>query len=132
MVSIQATSDDYLSKISFLSGVPLDRLLMDNNQTIKDLDTPIAGKALLLCGSSAVTNERGVPSDEVAALIAVRKSLDRMEPAFALRDWNEQARDKKCHWRGIFCNDKDHVVAIKLEKGVVGPKHVGDVDPAVS
>ena len=97
-----------------MSGIPLDRLLMDNRQVIKDLDAPISGKMLLLCGST-LQHTSETPSDEVTALIAIRKSLDNMDGGFALRDWNQEARDQKCQWRGVLCDAKGHVTALRFD-----------------
>lgn len=46
---LQAGPGDYLSKIAFLGGLKLNRLLQDNLDTITDLDMPLQGRRLLLC-----------------------------------------------------------------------------------
>jgi hypothetical protein len=46
----QAKDTDYLSRVAWLAGIPLDKFMLDNTATIKDLDAPLAGVNLLLCG----------------------------------------------------------------------------------
>jgi hypothetical protein len=48
---LQAQPGDYLSKVAWLAGIPLDRFMLDNVGNIKDLDAPIQGTQLLLCNS---------------------------------------------------------------------------------
>jgi hypothetical protein len=45
----KARSGDYLSKVAWLAGVPLETFMLDNIWTVKDLDAPIQGTTLLLC-----------------------------------------------------------------------------------
>lgn len=46
---LQAQPRDYLSRVAWLEGVPLEQLLLDNAAVIKDLDTALNGTQLLLC-----------------------------------------------------------------------------------
>jgi hypothetical protein len=46
----QAKGTDYLSRVAWLAGIPLDRFMLDNTEAVKDLDAPLAGVNLLLCG----------------------------------------------------------------------------------
>jgi len=45
----QAKSSDYISKIAWLAGIPLEQLLLDNTNVVVDLDAPLSGATLLLC-----------------------------------------------------------------------------------
>jgi hypothetical protein len=49
-VAYTAKPNDFLSRVALLAGLPLPKLLLDNAKVIADLDTPIAGKTLALCG----------------------------------------------------------------------------------
>ena len=40
---------DYISGIALQSGVPLQKLLLDNLEALKDLDAPLPGKRLVVC-----------------------------------------------------------------------------------
>jgi hypothetical protein len=46
----QAKGTDYPSRVAWLAGIPLDRVMLDNTEAVKDLDAPLAGVNLLLCG----------------------------------------------------------------------------------
>jgi hypothetical protein len=46
----QAKGTDYLSRVAWLAGIPLDKFMLDNTGAVKDLDAPLAGVNLLLCG----------------------------------------------------------------------------------
>jgi hypothetical protein len=46
----QAKGIDYLSGMAWLAGIPLDKFMLDNTEAVKDLDAPLAGVKLLLCG----------------------------------------------------------------------------------
>lgn len=46
---VQARVGDYMSKIAWLAGVPLDAFMMDNVANVKDLDGSLEGKRLLVC-----------------------------------------------------------------------------------
>lgn len=47
--SLQAVSQDYLSRIAWLAGIPLDMFMSDNAPNVKDLDAKLQGTQLLLC-----------------------------------------------------------------------------------
>jgi hypothetical protein len=36
--------------VAWLAGIPLDKFILDNTATVKDLDAPLTGISLLLCG----------------------------------------------------------------------------------
>jgi hypothetical protein len=46
----QARPGDHLSKVAFLAGMDVGKLLMDNLDVIPSLDRPLAGTRLRLCG----------------------------------------------------------------------------------
>lgn len=46
----QALQHDYLSKVAATFGIDLRRLLLDNLAVIGNLDEPLKGKRLRLCG----------------------------------------------------------------------------------
>jgi hypothetical protein len=46
----QAKGTDYLSRVAWLAGIPLDKFMLDNTEAVKDLDAALAGVNLLLCG----------------------------------------------------------------------------------
>lgn len=52
--TLQASAQDYLSRIASRAGVPLEQLLLDNLEATKDLDQSLQGKAFLVCGGSKV------------------------------------------------------------------------------
>jgi hypothetical protein len=49
LLLLQARSGDYLAMVSWLAGIPLDKLLLDNTAYVKDLDSSLQGTQLLLC-----------------------------------------------------------------------------------
>jgi hypothetical protein len=48
-ITLQARPGDYLSKLAWLAGIPLDHFMLDNAAVVKDLDAPLNGTQLLLC-----------------------------------------------------------------------------------
>jgi hypothetical protein len=48
-VAVQAGPTDYLSRVAWLAGIPLNQFMLDNTGIVKDLDTPLTGLRLLLC-----------------------------------------------------------------------------------
>jgi hypothetical protein len=46
---MQARAGDYLSGVAWRAGIPLERFMEDNTETVKDLDAPLHGIQLLLC-----------------------------------------------------------------------------------
>jgi hypothetical protein len=46
---MQARAGDYLSKVAWLAGIPLEKFMMDNTARVKDLEAPVQGTSLLLC-----------------------------------------------------------------------------------
>jgi len=54
----QAGPTDYLSRVAWLAGIPLDKFMLDNTATVKDLDAPLTGINLLLCGPAPGEGEQ--------------------------------------------------------------------------
>ena len=50
---LQALSGDYMSRVAWLAGIPLDRFMMDNVEQVKDLDASLEGVRLLVCSPKA-------------------------------------------------------------------------------
>jgi hypothetical protein len=50
----QAKGTDYLSRVAWLAGIPLDKFMLDNTEAVRDLDAALAGVNLLLCGRECV------------------------------------------------------------------------------
>jgi predicted Rdx family selenoprotein len=46
----QAQPADYLSRVAWMAGIKLETFMLDNVGNVKDLDAPLAGTSLLLCG----------------------------------------------------------------------------------
>jgi hypothetical protein len=46
---LQAQPGDYMSKVAWLAGIPLEKFMLDNAATVKDLDAPLSRTQLLLC-----------------------------------------------------------------------------------
>jgi hypothetical protein len=46
---LQARAGDYLSKVAWLAGIDLEKFMVDNTASVKDLDSPLQGTQLLLC-----------------------------------------------------------------------------------
>jgi hypothetical protein len=40
---------DYLSKVAWRAGIPLEKFMLDNTAIVKDLEAPLQGTSLLLC-----------------------------------------------------------------------------------
>jgi hypothetical protein len=49
LLLLQARSGDYLAKVAWLAGIPVDRLLLDNTAYVNDLDSALQGTQLMLC-----------------------------------------------------------------------------------
>jgi hypothetical protein len=67
---LQASASDYLSKVAFDAGIGLEQFLLDNSETIKDLDASLAGRQLLLCTKN--TGGSGGSSGDCALTIAYK------------------------------------------------------------
>jgi hypothetical protein len=51
----QASHGDYLSRIAWRTGIPLEQFLLDNlkAKTINNFDTPLAGLTLMVCNPTS-------------------------------------------------------------------------------
>jgi hypothetical protein len=107
--SYRAVAGDYPEGLASRVGIPVQRLLLDNLDVIQDPSVLPAGTTLLLCGVSpavaagagggAAVSSSG--SDEVAALLAIKRVLD--PPGTALKDW-QPSSTSPCRWTGVTCD----------------------------
>jgi hypothetical protein len=104
----KAVAGDYPEGLASRVGIPVQRLLLDNLDVIKDPSTLPVGTTLLLCGVSPATVAGGAGAagagsvnDEVAALLAIKRVLD--PPGTALQDW-QPGSPSPCSWTGITCD----------------------------
>jgi hypothetical protein len=113
----RAVAGDYLEGLASRLEVPVQRLLLNNLDVIKDPSSVPVGTALLVCGvSPAVAAGGGGPAaglvttpsnstasrDEVAALLAIKRVLD--PPGTALKDW-QPGSATPCSWTGVTCDN---------------------------
>eukprot|EP00775_Hariotina_reticulata_P003198 gene3198-biopygen4856 len=113
----KAKGTDYLSRVAGLAGIPLAKFMLDNTATVKDLDAPLAGVNLLLCGlppgRHAVTNNNNgsrsgtaaaeppkglaVSADpQLESLLEIKKFIDK---AGMLKDWDREFGQGKGYCR---------------------------------
>jgi hypothetical protein len=110
----KAVAGDYPEGLASRLDMPLQQLLLDNLDVIKDPSTLSAGTTLLLCNISSAVAAGGLPSgvsvapsnvsaslDEVAALLAIKRALD--PPGTALTDWQPGSANP-CNWTGVYCD----------------------------
>ncbi|KAF6264603.1 hypothetical protein COO60DRAFT_73096 [Scenedesmus sp. NREL 46B-D3] len=68
----KARSGDYLSKVAWLAGIPLDSFMLDNTDRVRDLDAPLQGVQLLLCnlqqGTVKVSHQESLSSRYIQAV----------------------------------------------------------------
>jgi hypothetical protein len=104
----RAVAGDYPERLASRVGIPVQQLLLDNLNAIKDPSALPAGTTLLLCGiSPAVVAGAGSAiassiSDEVAALQAIKRVLDPTGTAFK-RIW-QPGSTNHCRWIGVTCD----------------------------
>ncbi|KAF6250132.1 hypothetical protein COO60DRAFT_910396 [Scenedesmus sp. NREL 46B-D3] len=109
----KARPGDYLSKVAWLAGIPLDRFMLDNTDQVKDLDAPLQGVQLLLCnprqGAVKVPGSTPAPApasgdSQLEALLRVKAAVDS---AGVLRDWTRAggASGRYCRWKGVVCTE---------------------------
>jgi hypothetical protein len=116
----KAVAGDYPEGLAYRLEIPLQQLLLDNLDVIKDPSTLTAGTTLLLCNVSSAVAAGGstagvtpAPSNssasraEVAALLAIKRVLD--PPGTALKDW-QPGSPNPCNWTGVICGDDDRQV----------------------
>lgn len=83
--SYTAKPTDFLSRIANRFRISVSNVLLDNRNVITDLDKPVGGKVLTLCGvDPALTPAR----NEQQALLQLRAQVDRLG---ALDDWKVDA-----------------------------------------
>uniref|UniRef100_A0A383VH09 Peptidase C1A papain C-terminal domain-containing protein n=1 Tax=Tetradesmus obliquus TaxID=3088 RepID=A0A383VH09_TETOB len=115
----KAQPRDYLSRVAWLEGVPLEQLLLDNAAVIKDLDTALNGTRLLLCnpqrGATAASAAKADP--QLEALMRIQQAVDTTG---VLHTWSRTtgAGGGYCRWPGVLCRGGSAVAAIKLYEGV--------------
>ncbi|WIA36917.1 hypothetical protein OEZ86_008162 [Tetradesmus obliquus] len=115
----KAQPRDYLSRVAWLEGVPLEQLLLDNAAVIKDLDTALNGTQLLLCnpqrGATAASAAKADP--QLEALMRIQQAVDTTG---VLHTWSRTtgAGGGYCRWPGVLCRGGSAVAAIKLYEGV--------------
>ncbi|WIA42770.1 hypothetical protein OEZ86_008710 [Tetradesmus obliquus] len=115
----QAQPGDYLSKVAWLAGIRIDKLMLDNTDVVKDLDASLQGMKLLLCnptpgavkmsgsppGPGDAFKVQGTGSDpQLEALLKIKAAIDTTGK---LEEWNMAAGTSGgyCKWRGVLCND---------------------------
>jgi hypothetical protein len=54
----QASRSDYPSRIAWRAGLPLEQFLLDNIDTITDLDAPLTGLTFRVCNPSSGMNTK--------------------------------------------------------------------------
>jgi hypothetical protein len=107
--SYRAVAGDYPEGLASWVGIPVQQLLLDNLAVIQDPSVLLAGTTLLLCGVSPAVAAGarggsaafGSGSDEVAALLAIKRVLD--PPGIALKDW-QPGSTTPCRWTGVTCD----------------------------
>jgi hypothetical protein len=98
----KAVAGDYPEGLASRVGIPVQRLLLDNLDVIKDPSVLPSGTTLLLCSiSPAVVAGVRSGNDEVAALLAIKRVLD--PPGTALQDW-QPSSPTPCSWTGVTCD----------------------------
>jgi hypothetical protein len=75
----QAKGTDYLSRVAWLAGIPLDKFMLDNTEAVKDLDAPLAGVNLLLCGPARGEGSEGPEGGGLTAGSSVSSSMQQCE-----------------------------------------------------
>ncbi|KAF6244013.1 hypothetical protein COO60DRAFT_121768 [Scenedesmus sp. NREL 46B-D3] len=143
----KARPGDYLSKVAWLAGIPLDRFMLDNTDQVKDLDAPLQGVQLLLCkpkqGAIKVPGSTPAPAlgpgsapasgdPQLEALLRVKAAVDS---AGVLRDWTRAggASGRYCRWKGVVCTKGTtsvYLINIWTGSGIQGLK--GTLPPAAA
>ncbi|KAF6264602.1 hypothetical protein COO60DRAFT_1698194 [Scenedesmus sp. NREL 46B-D3] len=115
----KARPGDYLSRVAWLAGIPLDRFMLDNTDRVKDLDTPVQGVQLLLCnpqqgtfrvpGSNptATSGLGSKPTSDDAQLEALLRVKAAVDSTGVMRDWARAkgANGGYCKWKGVACTE---------------------------
>jgi len=78
---LQAQGGDSLSKVAWLAGIRLDKLMLDNTDVVRDLDAPVQGMQLLLCNPAL--GEQANSEASFRALVAWVAFATALEAIFA-------------------------------------------------
>lgn len=129
----QAVPGDDLSKLSFRSGVPLEKILLDNLQVLKDISAPLEGKTLLVCGARTRNGSSRAwdpflvdpYAPQMKALLEIKKAIDRTG---ALASWTEDRGTQGGYcssyegigYLGVRCDADKNVIAITLFQQPLG------------
>jgi hypothetical protein len=120
----RAVAGDYPDKLSLRFGIPVQQLLLDNLDVIKDPSVVPAGATVVLCSVSLVTAPGVVVvhgnastagslannttsssivtgNEEVRVLMAIKRALDPC--GCALTDWKLDS-PTPCSWTGVVCD----------------------------
>lgn len=131
----QAVQGDFLSRISERAGVALERLVADNLNMIKDLDVPLAGKTLIVCGakgpnSPAATSPpapAALPASVSASLASQMQALLQVKAAVdkkgVLNTWTTALGTNGGYcsqFVGVTCDEMQFVTNISLTRGNSG------------
>eukprot|EP00775_Hariotina_reticulata_P015368 gene15368-biopygen16523 len=127
---------DYLSRVAWLAGIPLDKFMLDNTAAVKDLDESLMGVNLLLCGAASGRIAAGGPGSttdpQLESLLRIKRSIDR---AGVLKSWSRQAGQDKGYcrnnWVGVSCSDDGQVVyKLSLGNNIIQGRLQGQLPPA--
>ena len=118
------TSTDFVARVAAWFDLPIQKVLLDNANVIGDLDAPLSGKVLLLCGISPERLQppsklRLVEQQEQAALLAFKAAIDPGD--WVLKSW-EPGQPHCKGWKGVEC-ERGRVASISLN----GPCHEAGV-----
>jgi hypothetical protein len=109
----RALAGDYPEGVASRVGIPVQQLLLDNLDTIKDPSSVPAGTTLRLCGVSPAVVAGAGSVLEVAALLAIKRVLD--PPGTALSNW-QPGSPSPCGWTGVTCDASgNRVTAINFD-----------------
>jgi hypothetical protein len=136
----KAKEGDYLLAIAQRAGVPIETLLADNLDAIKDLDAPLAGTNLVLCapgsGAAGAGDDEAPPSARGSGGAAaaggglavgapgagdpkdaqLRALMDLAQALNADLPWTVATgrRGGYCEWEEVRCDGGSNVVAVKV------------------
>lgn len=127
----KAAPTDYLSNIAWRAGIPVEKLLSDNLDVIKDLDSPLAGKSLVVCGSTVASSQLptdsfktpdAVAASQLAALLSVKAAVDATG---GLSAWTAArgANGSYCEpgaFPGVVCDASGYVTGLVLRDVALG------------
>ena len=110
---MKAAPGDYVYGIALQSGVPLQKLLLDNLEALKDFDAPLTGKRLLLCGGKGAAM-----MTQLQALLHIRAALDATGALASSWTAERGANGGYCDiFAGITCDDGNNVKSIAITSG---------------